>query len=383
MRIGPRRSLWGRNRTSVSSDPFAALPRARRSVDSPFDPDGPPAGGVLHGRDDEQGRLAAALLPLLEGSGGGWLAVEGSEGIGTTTLLGVAGDALVERGGAVHSVDGTRVSTVVAAQQPGEWEAGDRSRELIDRLSTVDVPVMIVVDDLHAMRDLDVELVRTARERAGEVLLVTGGRPGAAERVARALGDPGPSDLLEPSRLSPQDARRLLVDPLERALGGRADPALVDHAIATADGIPRRLVEWGDAVVRTGTGVAVEAVARRVQQRRDARAAALWATLTDRQQRWLTAVAAAGPDAAVATVAELAGGGDQKFWSMTRDQLLKAGIVHVPARGIVVLSSRPLSDWLTHARPLLASGAPPMKAPEARRGGSSQVALPLRRAPGR
>jgi len=381
---------------------------------NPYRPGAGTAPPALLGRDDLVDRFGVTLRRALAGTPGRSIVVVGLRGVGKTVLLnrfaeiaeqeGVAvgfieapehGDLRVplaarlrrillqwERDRAGQRVlsalrilktftaslpDGTRLSLDVDALR-GFADSGDLAEDLTDLLVATGeaardrgTGVVLAVDELQYLAEPELAALITAVHRTTQldlpVVLVGAGLPGLPRLAGQARSYA--ERLLEfpqVGRLQRDDARAALLVPAQSCGVEITDEAL-GAMVDAAEGYPFFLQEWGHHVwnVAPGTPITLADVERadpvvRASLDRDF-FSVRFDRLTGKQKEYLQAMADLGPGPHRAEEVAQSLGVRVGSLAARRNQLIGAGVIHSPARGLNAFSVPMFDAYLRRVRP--------------------------------
>lgn len=220
--------------------------------------------------------------------------------------------------------------------------------------------VMIAIDELQAGDPTELSLLAATLQRLNvdhpnsPVVFAATGLPHTTQHLI-AAGVTHPDRLFAEKRIPLQleldDARAAVVEPA-RAIGVAWDPYAVDMVVQAANSYPAHLQFFAGAVWEAAQGVRVEqadavraipaAIADLTIRSLDPR----WEDMTPRETELITAIAVAGGRATVGQLEAILGRPQSK-WSRTRADLIEAGEVYAPRRGVLEIAVPALARYAT------------------------------------
>ncbi|HEY3529901.1 MAG TPA: ATP-binding protein [Nocardioides sp.] len=262
----------------------------------------------------------------------------------------------LDRIGLQLGVPGVRVTGEIARTPPAEPTSAAPIAALEDLLHDAATRVrsrggaglLVFVDELHAASADDMSVLLNAWQNlAGDrehnpLALVTAGLPVTPEALTRAATFGERSAFVALDVLDEPDARAALVEPARASEVSWTEDAL-DRIVGEARGYPYFLqlmgsTTWSAAAPGTGDTIGlaeVEAGLPRAGEQLTAMYRARWGAATEKEQAFLSAMAAAGTDNVTRAQIATALGQDTRSISVPRERLIEKGVIEPVGHGLV------------------------------------------------
>lgn len=224
--------------------------------------------------------------------------------------------------------------------------------------------VMLTIDEIQVGDAREVALIAAVLQRLNvdhpdvAVVFAGTGLPHTMARLTEA-GVTHPDRLFVETRIPLQledpDARLALLEPA-RLAGGAWETAAVDAVLDASNRYPAHLQYFAQAVWRHAPGPVVDVASARAAIPPAAETLTMrsleprWDALSEREAELVTAIAANGGRATAQELAVILGR-EQRSWSRVRQNLIEAGDVYAPRRGVLEITMPALALYALHEYP--------------------------------